>query len=104
MGLVLTASSWFISAMPRTDTGSKIEMWTLAHQLQRIAQGKTLHIISEKGAMIHWSFDGWKTGNESLRTMNFSSSEMMKTVNKHRMNLLIPLCRQEIEDGGPARI
>jgi glucoamylase len=44
-------------------TGSKIEMWTLAHQSQRIAQGKTLRIITEKAVAIHWSFDGWKTAN-----------------------------------------
>src|SRR5450756_2319515 len=29
----------------KDGTGSKIEMWTLAHQPQRIAQGKTLRII-----------------------------------------------------------
>jgi glucoamylase len=45
-------------------TGSKIDMWTLAHQLQRIAQGKILRIITEKAAAIHWSFDGWKTVND----------------------------------------
>lgn len=44
-------------------TGSKSEMWTLAHQPQQIAQGKTLRIITEKAATIHWSFDGWATTN-----------------------------------------
>ncbi|OYW11597.1 MAG: glucoamylase, partial [Planctomycetales bacterium 12-60-4] len=48
----------------KAKTGSKIEMWTLAHQLQRIAQGKTLRIITEKAATIHWSFDGWATAND----------------------------------------
>ena len=48
----------------KAGTGSKIEMWTLAHQPQRIAQGKTLRIITEKTAAIHWSFDGWKTVND----------------------------------------
>jgi glucoamylase len=48
----------------KDKTGSKIEMWTLAHQLQRIVQGKTLRIITEKMATIHWSFDGWKTVND----------------------------------------
>lgn len=46
-------------AKARTD--SKIEMWTLAHQPQQIAQGKTLRIITEKAATIHWSFDEWAT-------------------------------------------
>ena len=45
-------------------TGSAIEMWTFAHQLQRIAQDKTLRIITGKAATIHWSFDGWATVND----------------------------------------
>ena len=48
----------------KAGIGSKIEMWTLAHQPQRIAQGKTLRIITEKAATIHWSFDGWATAND----------------------------------------
>lgn len=48
----------------KARTGSKMEMWTLAHQLQRIVQGKTLRIITEKAATIHWSFDGWATAND----------------------------------------
>jgi glucoamylase len=48
----------------KARTGSKIEMWTLAHQPQRIVHGKTLRIITEKAAAIHWSFDGWKTVND----------------------------------------
>ncbi|MDP2604957.1 MAG: glycoside hydrolase family 15 protein [Deltaproteobacteria bacterium] len=48
----------------KTGTGSKIEMWTRAHQTQRIAQGKTLRIITETAATIHWSFDGWVTAND----------------------------------------
>jgi glucoamylase len=48
----------------RAGTGSKIEMWTLAHQPQRIAPGKTLRIITEKAATIHWSFDGWATAHD----------------------------------------
>ena len=48
----------------KAGTGSMIEMWTLAHQPQRIAHGKTLRIITEKTAAIHWSFDGWKTVND----------------------------------------
>lgn len=49
----------------KAGTGSKIEMWTLAHQPQRIAKGKTLRIIVGKAATIHWSFDGWITANDS---------------------------------------
>ena len=49
----------------RAKTGSTIDMWTLAHQLQRIAKGKTLRIITDRAAMIHWSFDGWATANDS---------------------------------------
>lgn len=48
----------------KAQTGSKIEMWTLAHQPQRIAQGKTLRIITKKAGTIHWSFDGWVTSND----------------------------------------
>ena len=48
----------------KAGTGSKVEMWTLAHQLQRIAQGKMFRIITEKAATIHWSFDGWATAND----------------------------------------
>jgi glucoamylase len=45
-------------------TGSKIEMWTFAHQPPLIAPGKTLRIITEDTATIHWSFDGWATAND----------------------------------------
>ena len=48
----------------RDGTGSKIEMWTLAHQVQRVVQGKTLRIIVGKVATIHWSVDGWTTAND----------------------------------------
>ncbi|MBC8096470.1 MAG: hypothetical protein H7Y43_11710 [Akkermansiaceae bacterium] len=44
--------------------GSNIEIWTLAHQPQRLTLGKTLRIITEKTATIHWSFDGWATAND----------------------------------------
>jgi glucoamylase len=45
-------------------TGSAIEMWTLAHQPQRIAQGKTLRVITERAATIHWSADDWATTHD----------------------------------------
>jgi glucoamylase len=40
---------------------SKIEMWTLAHQLPRISTGKRLRIILGAQAIVHWSHDGWQT-------------------------------------------
>jgi glucoamylase len=48
----------------KARTGSKIDMWTFDHQPQRISKGKTLRIITEKAAKIHWSFDGWATAND----------------------------------------
>ncbi len=48
----------------RARTGSRIEMWTFAHQPQRIAPGKTLRIVTDSPAMIHWTFDGWATVND----------------------------------------
>ena len=48
----------------KARTGSKIDMWTFDHQPPRIARGKTLRIITEKAAKIHWSFDGWTTAND----------------------------------------
>ena len=48
----------------KAGTGSKIEMWTFAHQLQQINTGKTLRIITESAATIHWSFDEWETAND----------------------------------------
>ena len=48
----------------KSRTGSQIEMWSCAHQPQRIAQGKTLRIITDKAATVHWSFDGWATAND----------------------------------------
>ncbi len=48
----------------KAGTGSAIEMWTLAHQPQRIGLGKTLRIVVEKPGMVHWSFDGWSTVND----------------------------------------
>lgn len=45
-------------------TGSDIEIWTFAHPIMRIPPGKTLRIVTEKSATIHWSFDGWSTVND----------------------------------------
>ncbi|MCE9525602.1 MAG: hypothetical protein K8R36_06070, partial [Planctomycetales bacterium] len=56
----------------RARTGSKIEMWTLAHQPQSIAHGKTLRIITDKAATIHWSFDGWAAKVLETRDAGFA--------------------------------
>ena len=48
----------------KAGTSSTIDMWKLAHQPQRIAQGNTLRIITEKAATIHWSVDGWVTAHD----------------------------------------
>ena len=48
----------------KAKTGSRIEMWTVAHQPQQIVPRKTLRIITEKAATIHWSFDAWATAND----------------------------------------
>lgn len=50
-------------------TGSKVEMWTLAHQLERIGLGRVLRIITETAATIRWSFDEWQTWSD-LDTRN----------------------------------
>jgi glucoamylase len=44
--------------------GSKIEMWSLAHQPQQIAPGKTLRVISHGPGMIRWSSDAWATATD----------------------------------------
>ena len=49
----------------KEKTGSEIEMWTLAHQPPQIAECKTLRIITEKPATIHWSSDEWATANDT---------------------------------------
>ena len=41
--------------------GSDYEIWTLAHQIQKIPSGKKLRIIMAAGGLVHWSADGWST-------------------------------------------
>jgi glucoamylase len=49
-------------------TKGKVEIWTLAHQLQRMGPGKQLRIITSAAATVHWSCDGWQTAkDESAR-------------------------------------
>jgi len=69
----------------KTGTGSKIEMWTFAHQLQRISPGKTLRIITERAATIHWSFDGWATAND-LQTRDMGFGCWFADLPSHRLD------------------
>jgi glucoamylase len=41
--------------------GSDYEMWTLAHQIQKISSDKNLRIILAADGLVHWSADGWST-------------------------------------------
>lgn len=43
------------------------EMWTRAHQLRRIAPGRTLRIISSGPALIHWRTDEGDSRTVSAR-------------------------------------
>ncbi len=45
--------------------GSKCEMWTLAHQTPSIPAGKSLCIVLDQPATIHWSTDGWATVHDT---------------------------------------
>jgi glucoamylase len=38
-----------------------LEIWTLRHRLRHIKGGKTLRIITQAPALVHWSVDGWQT-------------------------------------------
>jgi|GEM_PF-2162619 len=61
----MNKNSTAFGAPGKTKTGNAIEMWTFAHQLQRIAQGKTLRIITDQAATSHWSCDGLATANDT---------------------------------------
>ncbi|MGB6220049.1 glycoside hydrolase family 15 protein [Haloferula sp.] len=43
----------------KNKIGSQIEVWTLAHRLQRISPGKTLRIVTDHPAKIQWSTNDW---------------------------------------------
>jgi glucoamylase len=45
----------------RNKTPNRVEIWTLAHQPARIQKGKILRLITTDPAIVHWSFDNWKT-------------------------------------------
>jgi glucoamylase len=44
---------------------SSLEIWTLRHRLRHIKGGKTLRIITQAPALVHWSVDGWQTTQDS---------------------------------------
>jgi len=46
-------------------TGSKVEMWTFAHQPQQIRQKQILRIVTATPATIRWTMDEWKTVKDS---------------------------------------
>ena len=49
----------------KSKQGSKMEMWTFAHQPPRIGQRRRLRVIAESAATIHWSLDGWATAQDT---------------------------------------
>ena len=49
---------------------SNIEVWTLHHQLARIAAGKVLRIILDSPATVHWTDDRWKTQHDCRTQSN----------------------------------
>lgn len=69
----------------KPGTGSKIEIWTFAHQLQQINMGKTLRVITERAATIHWSFDGWVTAND-LQTRDTGFGCWFVDLPSHRLD------------------
>ncbi|MAS95027.1 MAG: glucoamylase [Verrucomicrobiales bacterium] len=36
-----------------------LEIWTVAHRLKRISAGKSLRILTNRAAKVHWSADDW---------------------------------------------
>ncbi len=48
----------------KNENSSRLEIWTFAHQPQRIAPGKTLRIILAAPAGIRWSVNGWASAHE----------------------------------------
>ena len=41
-------------------------MWTMAHQVPHMQQGKILRIITAKASTLHWSSDDWATVNDLI--------------------------------------
>jgi len=49
----------------KSKTANRVEIWTLAHQPSRIQSGKSLRIIADSPATVHWTFDEWKTATDT---------------------------------------
>jgi glucoamylase len=49
-------------------TPNRVEIWTVAHQSPKIRQGKVLRLIFSEPVVVRWSFDDWKTVQESEST------------------------------------
>jgi len=45
---------------------SRVEIWTFAHQPPRMRQGKTLRLLIGAPATVRWSFDNWRTSEDSM--------------------------------------
>ena len=52
----------------KNKTGSHLEIWTFAYQCPRIRAGKNLRIITSAPATIRWSFDEWRTMQDTEAT------------------------------------
>jgi glucoamylase len=49
----------------KNKTTNRAEIWTLAHQTQGIPKGKILRLVFSEPAVVHWSFDNWKTATDT---------------------------------------
>ena len=52
----------------KNKTGSQLEIWTFAYQCPRIRAGKNLRIITSAPATVRWSFDEWRTTQDTEAT------------------------------------
>lgn len=63
---------------------SKLEVWTFAHQPERINQGKTLRIICDAGGSVHWSTNNWATQQDIEMNSN--------SIGLHHVELPVEQC------------
>ena len=49
----------------KNKTPNRFEIWTLGHQPPKIQSGKALRIITDSPGTIRWTFDDWKTVNDT---------------------------------------
>jgi glucoamylase len=52
----------------KNKTGSQHEIWTFAYQCPRIRAGNNLRIITSAPATVRWSFDEWRTMQDTEAT------------------------------------